>query len=439
MVDSKETLLLRQVRSLLDQLDALQQQRKDDQGVDRSIQEEVSCRLLQMSCVNCWEYDPMSNMVRIYNHFEEMKSHSLSTLMSSMKNDDKREVFTILQDLLHHKREEGSFTYYCKVGESIRCYDAKACCYQNGLKTKIIGITTSVHEKSNAEDQMQEKQKFEILLSLSNMYIWEYDVPNQMFSANQALCEKLGLENKPYSADELNSCVHIQQLSTLFDHIQKKCLSEHSVVHVKFLETSFELIFETNFKAVTDTQGNYKMILGTMNDITERELLKTSASRDSLTGCFNRRSADMTLVSTFQKFRDQEEFYSIIFFDIDKFKKVNDTYGHDMGDYVLKHVCELMQKEIRSNDMLFRWGGDEFLLICSGIAKENIYAYIERLRRLIEASTFEFNKEKMQVTISIGAAYYYHSDRDFQQAMKRADRSLYKCKLAGRNKVCILK
>lgn len=439
MVDSKETLLLRQLRSLLDQLEAAQQQRKSSQSADRTMQEEISMRLLKISCLNCWEYDPLSNMVHIYDHFEEVKSHSLSTLMARMKNEDKREVFATLQRILHQECEEESFTYYCNNGDTTRYYDLKACCYQNGLKTKVIGITTNIYEKEDYTEELQEQQKYEILRSLSNMYIWEYDVAKQVFSANEALCEKLNLENKSYTADELSTCIQIPQLSRLFDHILKKCLTEHSVVHVKFLENSYELIFETNFKAVTDSQGNYLMILGTMNDITERELLKTSASRDSLTGCFNRRSADMTLISTFQKFKDQEEFYTIIFFDIDMFKKVNDSYGHDVGDYVLKHVCELIQREIRSSDMLFRWGGDEFLLICSGISKENIYAYIERLRRRVEASMFEFNKERFQITISIGAAYYYHSDCDFQQAMKRADRSLYKCKLAGRNKVCILK
>ena len=98
-----------------------------------------------------------------------------------------------------------------------------------------------------------------------------------------------------------------------------------------------------------------------------------------------------------------------------------------------------IEKEIRSSDMLFRWGGDEFLLICSGISKENIYAYIERLRRLIESSDFVFDGNRVQVTLSIGAAYYYKSDHDCQDALKRADRSVYKAKLAGRNKVCILK
>ncbi len=92
-----------------------------------------------------------------------------------------------------------------------------------------------------------------------------------------------------------------------------------------------------------------------------------------------------------------------------------------MGDYVLRHVCEQIEKEIRSSDMLFRWGGDEFLLICSGISKENIYAKnIQRLRRLIESSDFVFDGNRVQVTLSIGAAYYYKSDHDCQDALKKS-------------------
>lgn len=116
----------------------------------------------------------------------------------------------------------------------------------------------------------------------------------------------------------------------------------------------------------------------------------------------------------------------------------HDKFGHDMGDFVLKAVCDTITKEIRNSDMLFRWGGDELLLICSGISKENIYANIDRIRTIIENEKFEYNGEKIHLTVSIGAAYFYKNDIDEKQAVKHAERSLYKAKLAGRNKVCIL-
>ncbi len=103
----------------------------------------------------------------------------------------------------------------------------------------------------------------------------------------------------------------------MLERIERKALSEHAVIHLKNIQTNLDLIFETNFKGLPDKNGDIKVVLGTMNDITEKELLKTSASRDPLIGCFNQRSGDMTVVFTFQKFQNQEDFYTIIFFDVD--------------------------------------------------------------------------------------------------------------------------
>ena len=439
MFDEQEQFLLHQIRILLKQLDERQTKQKDEEKPENK--DDRYRTLLQLSCKNIWEFDPLTQMVSITCQDGRVIINSFRMLMQGVNAQDHKRIKEAVHRIMLGESEKEYFSYQreCRSGE-IRFYEVGAHAYWVNGNLHIIGVTRSVRAmEERIERVLHEQEKFDLLLSMANMYIWEYDVGKREFSANQSLCDKLGLPMRSYTVEQLNELLQIHQMPVLLERIERKALSEHAVIHLKNIQTSFDLIFETNFKGLPDKNGNIKVVLGTMNDITEKELLKTSASRDPLIGCFNRRSGDMTLVSTFQKFQNGEDFYTIIFFDVDDFKKVNDRYGHDMGDYVLRHVCEQIEKEIRSSDMLFRWGGDEFLLICSGISKENIYAYIERLRRLIESSDFIFDGNRVQVTLSIGAAYYYKSDHDYQDALKRADSSVYKAKLAGRNKVCVLK
>lgn len=439
MLDEHERFLLHQIRILIKQLEERQETPGYDQSGEKS--DDRFQILLKLSCKNIWDFDPLTQMVTITCPDGSVIVNSFRMLMQGVSAIEQKQIKEAVHRILQGISEEEYFSYE-RVSRhgGVRHYEvgAHVCCISGNLH--IIGVTQSIRAMDERiERVLHEQQKFSLLMSMANMYIWEYDVVKKEFSANQSLCDKLGLQMRPYTVEQLNELLQIHQMPVLLERIERKSLSEHAVIHLKNIQTNFDLIFETNFKGLLDNKGNIKVVLGTMNDITEKELLKTSASRDPLIGCFNRRSGDMTLVTTFQKFQKKEEFYTIIFFDVDDFKKVNDRYGHDMGDYVLRHVCEQIEKEIRSSDMLFRWGGDEFLLICSGISKENIYAYIERLRRLIEKTDFIFDGNKAHVTLSIGAAYYYKSDHDYQDALKRADRSVYKAKLAGRNKVCILK
>lgn len=437
MLDKEEAALFCQMEQLMVKLKALRQCTDDTPKADPSSLER---QLLLLSCENFWTYDPATNLVCLYDKQQKVKRYSFTRLMQGVGTRERKQITDIFHRILTQQEEHASFSYQREHKQRIYHYEVVVQSYSEHERISLVGVTKAIHLLENRIEQvLQEQEKFDLLLSLSNMFIWEYDVEKREFSANQSLCEKLGLQEQSYSLDQLCQYWQIDQISAFLDHIEQHDLSTHSTLHLHHVQENRELIFETNFKGLPRSDGSYSIILGTMHDITEKELLKTSASKDSLTGCFNRRSADMTLVSTFQKFQNNNEMYTIIFFDVDDFKRINDRYGHDMGDYVLQHICELIQKEIRSSDILFRWGGDEFLLICQGIAKENIYAYIERLRRMMEASEFRFKDNRIQVTISIGASYYYKSDSDYEKAMKRADRSLYKAKIAGRNKVCILK
>ena len=157
-------------------------------------------------------------------------------------------------------------------------------------------------------------------------------------------------------------------------------------------------------------------------------LMQDKALTDALTGLANRRALERKGPEFFLKNKS----LCLILFDVDKFKDINDTYGHLAGDGVLKELSGLVMTLVREGDMLFRYGGDEFCLFTKAsfdIAK-NIS---ERICRKVEKHSFVYEGKDMSVTISVGAATRVSEDRKWEDIYKRADEASYRAKQAGRN------
>lgn len=124
---------------------------------------------------------------------------------------------------------------------------------------------------------------------------------------------------------------------------------------------------------------------------------------------------------------------SFLFFDIDYFKKVNDTYGHAVGDEVLKEVAQTLRSSLRSEDIVARWGGEEFVAVLLGAKEKESKIKAEEIRKKVEAMNFADPKD-LKVSVSIGVAGF-EEGISFEDLVKRADKALYKAKETGRNKV----
>ena len=120
--------------------------------------------------------------------------------------------------------------------------------------------------------------------------------------------------------------------------------------------------------------------------------------------------------------------------DVDHFKKVNDTYGHDTGDRVLRMVARTLGASLRSVDALGRWGGEEFVAVVSNATGEQLRVAAERCRALVAQSALEVGQHQVRVTISIGAALARAEDTT-ESLLERVDRSMYRAKVGGRNRV----
>ncbi|HHL42778.1 MAG TPA: PleD family two-component system response regulator [Hellea balneolensis] len=159
---------------------------------------------------------------------------------------------------------------------------------------------------------------------------------------------------------------------------------------------------------------------------------------DPLTGLGNRRYLETSVAPLFEQFAQSGIPFSLAVFDIDNFKRVNDILGHDTGDMVLKDVAARLASNMRSIDIVSRYGGEEFVIAVPETKAEDAYIALDRIRGLIGGTPFTIDGQAFSVTVSAGLAEVQSADR-LSDLFKRADNALYKAKRAGRNQVHIAK
>lgn len=159
--------------------------------------------------------------------------------------------------------------------------------------------------------------------------------------------------------------------------------------------------------------------------------IEKAAMRDPLTGTYNRQFLRKFLGSI------DPSNYSILMVDIDHFKMINDTYGHKIGDQVLQYVTSAISRSIRPDDILIRYGGEEFLILIKKTGNASIKQIADRIRQEVAKSSFVYEKVKINVTVSIGAVEKLETFKKIGDAIKRADEMLYLAKRSGRNMVIV--
>lgn len=174
-------------------------------------------------------------------------------------------------------------------------------------------------------------------------------------------------------------------------------------------------------------------------ELHERKQLQTEleqlAATDALTGIFNRRAFCALVVPLLKQAHLAQQPFTIILFDIDYFKMVNDTYGHSVGDQVLRVVAQVTQTCIRQSDTLARHGGEEFIIALPGSDAHEALRVAERLRATLAAQYYHIGANTVNVTISVGVADIAPHCCDLQCVLSRADAALYQAKQSGRNQV----
>ncbi|MEW6656301.1 MAG: GGDEF domain-containing protein [Aquificota bacterium] len=168
---------------------------------------------------------------------------------------------------------------------------------------------------------------------------------------------------------------------------------------------------------------------------TYMDMLREQSLRDQLTGLYNRRFLDETIDKIAAQIKRRGTTLGILMVDIDYFKEVNDTYGHDMGDKVLKEIAKVLVKSVREADLVIRFGGEEFLVLLMDVQNGKSVEIAEKIRKAVESHTIESFGVVLRKTVSIGVSEFPEDSEKIWQCIKYADVALYKAKEMGRNRV----
>lgn len=161
------------------------------------------------------------------------------------------------------------------------------------------------------------------------------------------------------------------------------------------------------------------------------------ARTDPLTGVLNRLSMDDAVARSVGAARRDESALGVVILDIDHFKEINDQYGHQAGDRVLKEVAGRIREVIRDNDQAFRYGGEEFMILLPGMGTKTLENVADRLLKTIARGAVDVDGQSISIGASIGGTEFYFADESWEDCLKRADDAMYRAKREGRNRIVL--
>ncbi len=284
-----------------------------------------------------------------------------------------------------------------------------------------------ITERVEAENRLQEY----ISIVDWNVLVVRSDENAGMTSVSTAFCRLFGYTEEELIGKPAMMINHEEFLRDVQPFVMETILSGRIWNgEIKKVTKNGDIVWVQSMIQPVFKNGVRTGFLSISTDVTDKKRIEILSVTDKLTGVYNRIRLDEVLSAEFVRFKRYEQSYSVIMFDIDYFKRVNDTYGHLAGDDVLKSLARLIKQSIRESDIFGRWGGEEFLVVCCGTDIEGAQNLAEKLRSKVEMFSFPAVD---RLTCSFGVAQV--DDAGTDNMIKRADEALYRAKQSGRNKV----
>ena len=334
---------------------------------------------------------------------------------------------------------------------------------ENGEKINYLAVAEDITQRKKIELELKTtEQRLSAIFNQTHDAIFILDLNGKHLAANQRAADMLGYD--------LNEIAQLSVNETSAEHeksreIFKRLLAGETIPLYERLfrkKDGSPFPVEINVELVRDADGNPLHIQSVVRDISHRKQaeqalkaaneeltnrlaeiehlqaeLREQALRDPLTGLYNRRFLRDTLERELSRSKREQKSLSIIAMDIDHFKQVNDTYGHQAGDTVLITIANLLKRYLRGSDFICRYGGEEFLLVLPGANAGAAYKRADDIRKTCEGIVIEHKQQEIQLTISMGLASYPEHGQDGEEIIARADMALYNSKNNGRNQVTI--
>jgi len=309
----------------------------------------------------------------------------------------------------------------------------------NLLESKIVSISEVL--KLRREFKQQEIIMDEILTLQDNMLVI-FDEDEKQIFANQQFLEFMLLRKLDEHIDK-KRCIKnmfIQSEHFFYPDAQSElsCIEQLNslsddkrVVSMIDLNCSTPKAFLISVKFIEKTKHTLMTFTEITNIAKQKQHFEYKANTDELTKIYNRAFFNESLIKMIQNYQNTQENLNLLMFDIDFFKKVNDTYGHQTGDSILIEFVQLIKTNIREEDILARWGGEEFIIILPNITIDETEKIAQKLRQKIKENIFI---DGLRITCSIGIAEFTDDDSS-SSIIKKVDTALYRAKENGRDRV----
>src|SRR5208337_2596017 len=305
-----------------------------------------------------------------------------------------------------------------------------------GLRDDIISLVQAYNQMINEERSLVTEFISEIgagLLEVERQYLDSITQTGQSQSENTKF--------NSFLENHVEDMKKSAQLSTTLAEFRGLVMSRLATIRTALEEKrrSEVLRQERLSEEMESLNENLSRMKKEVDQVHEkRKALEKEVLVDPLTGIANRRALRERLRAELHRFQRYRQFFSVLLFDIDNFKVINDQYGHWAGDRCLKEIIKRVKPILRETDFIARWGGDEFVLIFPGTDLESAGAVAERLRKLIQNTRFVYHKQEISLTVSCGVTEINSSDPNQETIFNRVDKAMYKAKKHGRNMVTIV-
>ena len=380
-----------------------------------------------------------------YESTEEMTKAGRTTMLY-VNPIDRERVFARLEAQGYLRNFE--YRLRRKDGREIVVLENSRAIYDDaGNVVAHEGTITDITERKIAETRVfEEKERAQVTLQSIGDGVITTDAEGRVDYINPVAQELAGIEirnarGKPI--DKIMTIINEHTRATVENPVLR-CLKEGRVIaladhSVLINQQGIEIAIQDSAAPIRDRIGNVIGAVMVFHDVSKESRLfrqlSYQASHDALTGLINRREFENRLVAALDKAYGRSGSHALLYFDLDQFKVVNDTFGHTAGDELLRQISELVQSNIRSTDVLARLGGDEFGILLERCTEERAMEVAEAIRSAVEAFRFTWQEAYTSVRCSIGIVMVNKDTQSVASIMSSADVACYSAKDMGRNQV----
>ncbi|GGM18700.1 hypothetical protein GCM10011351_00630 [Paraliobacillus quinghaiensis] len=363
------------------------------------------------------------------------------TLNQFVPTKDLDKIETLFMNALVGNTEDSQLIFLHKTGKKINILLKVTPLVIDG---QVIGIYAIIRDVSNfvtSQKRLEEsEERFRIIAEYAHDLISLINDEGDIIYASPSYKKILGFDNKEYEGNSFLYNIHPDDIDLVREKVNLSIEDRHPFI-VQFKQFTYNNTYiwsQSHGAPVFDDQNNFKHLVIITRDISlQKEYeskLKHFANHDPLTNLPNRRLFKSRLCDALDDVKqDNKDGIALIMMDIDHFKKINDTLGHDIGDSVIEDFGARISQSIRETDTVARLGGDEFVVLLPHIhSKENVVSIVEKIQKSLQHS-WDIHEHKLEVTTSMGVVMASKQGTTSFSILKNADIALYEAKNDGRN------